>query len=128
MSARNFTVQALLAGTTVTAVTSTRIYPLPLPLKTTLPAIAVSLAAEDEGYTLAGASQYPLAVVQVHCLGASSTSADSLGEVVKVYLRDLHFTFGGEEGSFSKAGPDFTDYDDLQTVHRRLITFDLRWR
>jgi hypothetical protein len=125
MNARDFTVQALLAGNTAAG---TRVYPFPIPLKTALPAIAISLAAEDEQYTLSGASQYPLAVVQVHCVAASATGANNLGEAVKVYLRDLGFTFGDAAGSFMKSGPDFTDDDNEQTIFRRLITFDLRWR
>ncbi len=128
MTARNLTIQALLAGGSVAAIVSTRVYPAPLPLKTVLPAIAVALSGEDEQYLITGSAQYPLAVVQVHCIASSATAADNLGETVKVYLRDLHFEFGGSQGSFQKSGPDFVDFDDLQTTHRRVMTFDLRWR
>lgn len=128
MSAVSLTIKALLAQSGVTSRTSTRVYPLPLPHSTTLPAIAVALSGEDEDYLLGGASQYPVSSVQVHCIAAKAKDAIALGEAVKVALRDLHYTTGGADAWFAKEGPDFTDYADDLSTHRRLMSFAVRWR
>jgi hypothetical protein len=133
MSAVNLTIKALLAHfDTSPSVVSTRIYPMPVPPSTTLPAVAVALSGEDEGYTLAGASQYPLSVVQVHCIAGTARAANELGEAVKTFLRD-HLYTGTDSppsvyASFQKDGPDFTDYSDNLTTHRRVMSFTVRWR
>ena len=136
-SAVKLTVDALLAQGTVTAVTSTRIRPFPLPQGYGLPAIAVAMSAEDEEYTLSGAAQYPQATVQVHCVGRSiseggtASEAIELGEKVKVALRDLLYTSSDSppvKASFQKEPIDFTDFSDDLSTHRRVMGFSLRWR
>lgn len=131
MSAVSLTIKALLAQSTVTAVTSTRIYPLPLPLGTDIPAIAVAMSSEEEEYTLQGAAQYPNSTVQIHCIAEKARDANELGEKVKVALRDLLYNNGNSppsNASFQKESTDFTDYADNLTTHRRVMTFSVRWR
>ena len=128
MSAVSLTIKALLAQASVTGTTSTRIYPFPLPPSTNLPAIAVAMSAEDETYLLQGASQYPETTVQIHCIAQKAKDALELGEKVKVALRDLLFASGAIRASFQKAGPDFTDYADNLSTHRRVMSFSVRWR
>lgn len=128
MSAISLTIKALLAQSSVTSRTSTRVYPLPLPHSTMLPAIAVAMSAEDENYLLQGASQYPLATVQIHCIATKAKDAIDLGEAVKVALRDLLYTSGSTKASFQKEGPDFTDFADDLSTHRRVMNFTVRWR
>jgi hypothetical protein len=128
MSAVNLTIKALLAQSGVTVITSTRVYPFPLPPSTQLPAIAVAMTSEDEEYLLQGASQYPQAVVQVHCVAVKAKDANALGEAVKVALRDLLYTSGSLKASFQKDGPDFTDFADDLSTQRRVMGFSVRWR
>jgi len=128
MSAVSLTIKALLAQSGVTALTSTRIYPFPLPPTTTLPAIAVAMTAEDEVYLLSGASQYPETAVQVHCIATKAKDAIALGEAVKIALRDHLYSSGAIRASFMKDGPDFTDYADDLSTHRRVMAFTVRWR
>jgi hypothetical protein len=131
MSAVSLTIKALLAQSGVTSLVSTRIYPLPLPPSTTLPAIAVALSAEDEEMLLGGASQYAFASVQVHCIAASAGAAIDLGEAVKTALRDHYYANGDSPpsgASFIKEAVDFTDYSDNLTTHRRVMAFAVRWR
>ncbi|RUW47289.1 DUF3168 domain-containing protein [Mesorhizobium sp. M1A.F.Ca.ET.072.01.1.1] len=128
MSAVSLTIKALLDQATIRNVTANRIYPFPLPLNAALPAIAVALSSESEDYLLAGSAQYPLASVQVHCVTATSGSANELGEAVKTALRDLLFTSGDVNASFQKSGVDFTDFADDLSTHRRVMSFDVRWR
>lgn len=128
MSAISLTIKALLANAGVTGATSTRVYPLSLPLKTTLPAIAVAMSAEDEPYTLSGAGQYPESIVQVHCIAATAGAAIGLGEAVKDALQDLHYTTGGADAWFAKEPVDFTDFADDQSSFRRVLNFAVRWR
>lgn len=131
MSAVSLTIRALLAQSGVTGTTSTRIYPLPVPPTTTLPAIAVALSAEDEEMLLSGASQYALSAVQIHCIAATAKAAIDLGEAVKTALRDRLYTADSPPSvyaSFQKDGPDFTDYSDNLTTHRRVMVFTVRWR
>ncbi|RWO20659.1 hypothetical protein [Mesorhizobium sp.] len=128
MSAVSLTIKALLAQSTVRAFTAQRVYPFPIPLTTSLPAIAVAMSAEDEEYALAGSTQYPLATVEVHCIALTAGSAIELGEAVKIALRDLLYTSGDVNASFRKSGVDFTDFADDLSTHRRVMSFDVRWR
>lgn len=128
MSAVSLTIKALLAQSGVTAITSTRVYPFPLPQGASLPAIAVAMSAEDEEYLLSGASQYPVAAVQIHCVAQLAKDAIALGEAVKIAMRDLRYSASGKEVSFQKEGPDFTDYADDLSTHRRVMGFTARWR
>jgi hypothetical protein len=131
MSGVSLTVKALLAQSGVTAVTSTRIRPLPLPQGETLPAIAVAMSAETEEYLLSGASQYPETTVQIHCVAAKASTAIELGERVKEALRDLLFTNADSpplKASFQKESVDFTDFAENLSTHRRVMTYSLRWR
>ena len=128
MSAVSLTVKTLLGESTITAITSTRVFPSVLPLKTVLPAIAVAMSGEDEEYMLAGASQYPVGSVQIHCCAVTAKAAIELGETVKEALRDKLYTSGQNQAQFQKAGVDFTDFNDEQTLHRRVMSFDVRWR
>lgn len=132
MSAVSLTIQALLAKAGVTGTTSTRIYPSVLPHSTALPAIAVSLSGEEEEMLLQGASQYPRASVQIHCVAATAKAAIELGEAVKTALRDHLYTDNDSpptyRASFQKQSLDFTDYADNLTTHRRVMGYEVRWR
>jgi hypothetical protein len=129
MSAVFLTVRALLSKTAVTTLTSTRIQPHPLKQTTLLPAIAVAMSAEAEELLLHGASQYPEASVQIHCIAGTATDAIKLGETVKTSLRDVYFSDSPPVGaSFVKDAADFTDFSDDLTTHRRVMTYSVRWR
>ena len=132
MSAVSLTINALLAQASVTALVSTRIKPLPLPQGLALPAIAVAMSAEDEEYLLAGASQYPEATVQIHCIALKASEAIDIGEAVKVALRDLHWAGTNspptDDAWFTKEPIDFTDFADDLSTHRRVMSFAVRWR
>lgn len=131
MSAVSLTIKALLALSGVTATTSTRIRPFPLPQGEVLPAIAVAMSAEDDEYLLAGASQYPQASVQIHCIALSASVAIELGERVKEGLRDLLYTSSDSppvKASFQKEAVDFTDFADDLSTYRRVMAFSVRWR
>lgn len=129
MSAVFLTIRALLAESTVTAITSTRIQPHPLKQGTSLPAIAVAMSAEDEEMLLGGASQYPESFLQIHCIATTATGAINLGEAVKNALRDTYFSDSPPVGaSFQKGSADFTDFADDLSTHRRVMTFSVRWR
>jgi hypothetical protein len=127
-SAVSLTIKALLVPSPVTAIVASRVYPFPLPPSTALPAIAIAMSAETEDMLLQGASVYPQTSVQVHCIAAKASAAVELGEDVKDHLRDLHFVAGTDHASFEKDSVDFTDYLDDLTTHRRVMTFNLRWR
>ncbi|RWN33431.1 hypothetical protein [Mesorhizobium sp.] len=131
MSAVSLTIKALLAQGNVTGVTSTRVRPFPLPQGEALPAIAVAMSAEDEEYLLAGSGQYPSATVQIHCIALKASDAIELGEKVKVALRDLLYTSADSppvRASFQKDAIDFTDFADDLSTHRRVMSFNVRWR
>lgn len=131
MSAISLTIQALLAAPDVTAVVSNRIQPHPVRQGTALPAIAVTMSAENMEYLLGGASQYPQSSVQIHCLGTAASEAVELGEAVKLALQDLHYTSADTppvHASFSKDAVDFMDFSDDLTTYRRVMSFDIRWR
>lgn len=128
MSAVSLTIKALLADNPVKAVTSTHIYPFPIPLGTALPAIAVGMSGEDDQYTLSGANQFPESSVQIHCIAAKAKDAIELGEKVKSALQDLHYTTGGADAWWSKEPLDFTDFADDQLTYRRVMSFAVRWR
>jgi len=128
ITAVSLAIKALSAQSSVTAITSTRIYVSPVPQGTVLPAIAVALSAEEEEYLLAGSSQYPQSTVQIHCLAAKGSAALDLGDTVKIALRDLLFTSGSVKASFAKEAVDFTDYADDQSSARRVMSFSVRWR
>jgi hypothetical protein len=130
-SAVSLTVKALLAQAGVTGTTSTRIRPFPLPEGETLPAIAVAMSAEDDQYTLSGASQYPETSVQIHCIALTASAAIELGERVKEALRDLLFTNADSppvRASFQKEPLDFSDFADDLSTYRRVMSFTIRWR
>ncbi|RJT32799.1 DUF3168 domain-containing protein [Mesorhizobium waimense] len=128
MSAVSLTVNALLEDAGIGALVARRVVPYPIPLKMSLPAIAVAMNAEAETYLLAGASQYPETSVQIHCIATKAGEATDLGEAVKVALRDLHYTTGGADALFSKEPLDFTDFADDLSTHRRVMSFAVRWR
>lgn len=131
MSAVSLTINALLAQAGVTAVTSTRVKPYPLPQGLALPAIAVAMSSETEEQLLAGASQYPEASVQIHCIATKASEAIDLGEAVKTALRDRLYTSSDSPpvvASFQKDGVDFTDFADDLSTHRRVMAFTIRWR
>jgi hypothetical protein len=128
ITAVSLAIKALSAQSSVTAITSTRIYVSPVPQGTALPAIAVALSAEDEAMLLAGSSQYPESSVQIHCLAAKGSAALDLGETVKLALRDLLFTSGAIKASFSKEPIDFQELADDQSTARRVMSFAIRWR
>jgi hypothetical protein len=131
MSAVSLTINALLAQAGVTAVTSTRVKPFPLPQGLALPAIAVAMSSETEEQLLAGASQYPETSVQVQCIATKASEAIDLGEAVKNALRDRLYTSSDSPpvvASFQKDGVDFTDFADDLSTHRRVMAFSIRWR
>lgn len=131
MSAVSLTIKALLAQSTVTAVTSTRIFPSVIPHGETLPAIAVLMSTEEEDMLLQGASQYPRASVQIHCIAEKAKDAIELGEKVKTALRDHLYNNGNSppsNASFRKEALDFTDFADNVTTHRRVMSFTVLWR
>ena len=133
-SAVSLTVKALLAASGVTGVVSTRVRPFPLPQGDSLPAIAVAMSSEADEYTLQGASQYPEATVQIHCIAAGpagGSTAIELGERVKEALRDLLYTSSDSppvRASFQKEPVDFTDFADDLSTYRRVMSFTVRWR
>lgn len=133
-SAVSLTAKALLAAPGVTDVVSTRVRPFPLPQGESLPAIAVAMSSESDEYTLHGASQYPEATVQIHCIAAGNTGASTsveLGERVKEALRDLLYTSSDSppvKASFQKDPIDFTDFADDLSTYRRVMSFTVRWR
>lgn len=125
------TIAALLAQSGVTAVTSTRVKPFELPLGTLLPAIVVTMNAETEEYTLAGASQYPQTSVQVHCIAETASVAVELGERVKEALRDLLYTSSDSppfKASFQKEDIDFPSIPEDHSTYSRVMGFTVRWR
>jgi hypothetical protein len=132
ITAVSLAIKALSAAPSVTAITSTRIVPAPVPQDMDLPAIAVALSAESEEMLLGGSSQYPESSVQVHCLYRTSQTSSGdvldLGETVKLALRDLLFTSGSIRASFTKEPVDFTDFSDNASTHRRVMSFSVRWR
>ena len=123
ITAVSLAIKALSAQSSVTAITSTRIYVSPLPQGTALPAIAVALSAEDEEMLLAGSSQYPESSVQVHCLAAKGSAALDLGETVKLALRDLLFTSVIGQGIIHQGAGRLTrtSADDQSTARRRHV-------
>lgn len=130
-SAVSLTIKALLAQAGVTGTTSTRVRPFPLQQGESLPAIAVSMSAEDEEYLLSGAAQYPQTSVQVHCIALTAGAAIELGERVKEALRDLLYTSSDSppvRASFQKDAVDFIDFSDDLSTHRRVMGFTVRWR
>lgn len=130
-SAVSLTIKALLAQSGVTGTTSTRVRPFPLQQGESLPAIAVSMSAEDEEYLLSGAAQYPQTSVQVHCIALTAGAAIELGERVKEALRDLLYTSSDSppvRASFQKDAVDFIDFSDDLSTHRRVMGFTVRWR
>ena len=58
----------------------------------------------------------------------TAKGAIELGEAVKEALRDKLYTSGANEAQFYRSGVDFTDFNDTQTLHRRVMSFDVRWR
>jgi hypothetical protein len=131
MSGVSLAIRALLVPSPVTAAVGSRVYPYPLPSTTALPAIAIAMSAEDEEMLLQGASVYPQTVVQVHCVAGSAKDAIELGEKVRDHLRDLAYVSADvppEHASFEKDAVDFTDFSDDLSTHRRVMSFNLRWR
>lgn len=128
MSALSLTIKTLLAEPSITAITSTRIWPHNLPVKGGLPAIVVRLMGEDDPQHLAGSDRFPMATVALHCIASSMATADALGEAVKLALRDKLATHAGVEVQFMKTGTDFTDFDPADNSSRRVISFACRYR
>lgn len=131
MSAINLTIKALLAQSTVTAITSTRIHQDPLKLGTLLPAIAVAKSSEFEERLLQGSSQYRFASVQIHCIAEEKEDADALGEVVHSAMRDLLYNNGNSppsSASFHREVTDYSDYASNLSSFRRVVAYEVRWR
>ena len=64
-------------------------------------------------------------------IAATAKAAIELGEAVKVALRDHLYTEDSPpsvHASFQKDGPDFTDWSDNLSTHRRVMSFSVRWR
>lgn len=131
MSAVSLTIKALLAQSTVTAVTSTRIFPGVIPLGSLLPAIVVKMSSEEEEMLLQGASGYPRTSVQIHCVARTEKDAIDLGEKVKTALRDHLYDNGNSPPSnaaFRKESLDITDQASDLSTHWRVMSFTVLWR
>lgn len=128
MSAVSIAIQTLLAAAGVTAIVSNRIEPYPVRSKTARPAIAVSLVGEQDGYHLAGAMEYPVSRVSIHCLAESATGAEALAAAVKAALINFRGNVLGREVTVFKAGSDYTDFAEDLSVFRRVSDYTIRWR
>ena len=128
MSALAATVRALLAAPAVTAVVSTRVYPVEADQGARLPAIVVDIVSERDSRHLSGADQFPVARVQIQCLGRTPAAADKLAGVVIATLQDLVGTFAGRQCEFSRADSYYSDASDNRSVYRVLTDFYVRHR
>jgi hypothetical protein len=130
MSAIAIVIARLQAVAGVTGTTTTaRIYPAAAPQGAALPNIVARLTYEQTPEMLAGSSRMHQAQVAIECRANTATAAIALGEAVKAALRDqINVTIAGKVATFLKDGPDFTDYSDERTIHRRLLSYTVDWR
>jgi hypothetical protein len=110
--------------------TSKRIYPYNAPQMTGLPYIVLNQASMNDGKHLDGEDEYPVSRIAVECLAETPTEAHSMGDAVRAALRNIiKQKFGDyEDIDVTSTETDMTDFNDANSVPRRVIHFRVRWR
>lgn len=79
----------------ISTLVSTRIYPLKLPEKPTLPAITYHCYAVESEYNLAGVAGWATSKWQIDIWASTETNALAIGEAVRANLQAYSGTIGG---------------------------------
>jgi hypothetical protein len=85
-----YTILSSAAG--VTAITSTRIYPIQAPQNVTKPYITYQRISTERDYTLGGPDGLVNAILQVDCWAATNDAARSLADAVRLAFDDYRGT------------------------------------
>jgi len=103
----------------VTDKVSTRIYPVLIPQKADMPAIAFQQISADREYTMAGEVGMTSITYQVSCFADSYSESRELADVVRIALSDYSGTVNGRyiytifiqgEGDIPNISPEFKRY------------------
>lgn len=107
-----------LSGTAgITALVSTRIYPVVLPENVTLPAISYSVVAQPQIHSLEGVTALN-SLVQIDCWADTFLASQNVAEAIANAINDFSGTIGSEEkihssiqtGKQELFEPDVNDY------------------
>lgn len=135
MSAVQIVITKLLAASAVTAITSTRVYPILAPQTAITPQIVVHLIDNDDGAHLNGANKYYRSIVQVDSNVADSISGAAgkmldLGETVIDVLNGVikETVAGFKDVDIFLGDSDFTEYLNDRNAHSRVTRFSVQWR
>jgi hypothetical protein len=85
------------------------------------------MSAEDDAYTLAGASQYPETSVQIHCIALSASAQSNWASASRkrCAICSIHqFGFAAGQSLIPERAVDFTDFsDDSVNLSPRDVAF-----
>ena len=132
MSATAITIKRLLAVSGVTDLVGTQVFPTVVAAEKAMPAIAVTLSGQGDGYNMSGADHFPRSKVTVTSFGRSAREADRIGEAVEAGLKDFRgsvsLATGTYHATYFKDSNDGAFYEDLVEQYRRSSDYILHWR
>jgi hypothetical protein len=117
----------LLAEPSVTAITSTRVWPDTLPKNAVIPAVVYSVISNIPEHHLTGAAAIAQARVQLDCYASTRDAANELGETVRLAIDGQRGTWGSQYIRTCHLDNDLADYDypiDGSDAKRYLRTQD----
>ena len=89
-----------------------------------LPAIRLTMAGTQRGYTMAGAQATQIYRVQVDCYGLTYKAASDLGDELIALLEPASGSF---QGSFVLLDSDRPDKTDTGEIHCRSLDFQITY-
>lgn len=116
----------LSADANVSALVSSRIYPLRLPQSFTLPALTYQRVSTERKPTLSGPNERVVGRFQINCFAVSYSAARTLANKVRISLNGYKGTLGGEVnvGGISIQG-EWEDDDQQTDVYRVMLDFSV---
>jgi hypothetical protein len=95
------------------------------------PSLIVYAASEVDVPQLNGAMDFPAARVTVECRANRASVADQVGDAVIAALKNLNGDFDGKTVQvvgWAHIASDTSQYDENNTLYRRIIDFKCRYR
>ena len=129
MSALNAVMLILQSDAHVASKVGPRRFVRVLPQQTSMPALVLHLAYENDARFLLGSCRYPVATFVIDCVSDHYAEADDLGERVKAALIDYQGNVTGfRVDDIGHDGIDETDRGETGEHWRRRLSFAMRYR
>lgn len=98
MDIREAVYKELKGTSAVTALVGTRIYPVVIPERATLPAVSINVISTGQTHTMGSDSGPYNPLVQISVYGATPDDSYAVTTVIKTALKDFSGTLGGDGG------------------------------